>query len=164
MKPTVYAVIGLVMYGLQNAIIDIKLKGYSTVSLLVGFYLILLPLGLGLFLYQKYVGQPLVIPSGSAMMTVSAVAIMFFIADFFYIGAYTNGGNAIAITILAALVPVVVALVKFGVIREVPTPYHFGGFVLALMSVMLVAYGNSKKPIELGTGTAIAVEEPTLAK
>lgn len=149
MKSIIYALVGIVLYAVQNTIIDVKLRQFSTVGLLVGFYLILLPLGLGLFLYQKLSGTALVIPSGNDFKIVAAVAVMFFVADFFYVGAYTSGGNVVVVTILFVLMPVFGALMKFLWVREAPTPFHFAGFFFALLAVIFIAIGNSKKPIEI---------------
>src|SRR5687767_550703 len=113
MRPIIYAVIGVVLYGIQNAIIDVKLRQYSTVGLLIGWYVTMLPMGLLLFAYQKYAQQEIVLPPYDAMKIVAIVAVMFFIADFFYISAFTNGGDALTITILALLVPLIVAITKF---------------------------------------------------
>ena len=154
MKSIVYAIIGVVLYAVQNVLIDVKLKEYSTVSLLLGFYLMLLPLALGLFLYQKYMGQGVLVPTGDALKVVAAVAFMFFVADFFYIGAYTSGGNVVVVTIMLVLMPVIGALLKFLWVKEIPTPYHVAGFVCAMLAVVFIAVGNSKKPIEITTETA----------
>jgi len=161
MKSIVYALIGLTLYAVQNVIIDVKLKQYSTMGLLVGFYLVMLPVGLGVIFYQKYTGQSLSIPSGNAMGIVAAVALMFFIADFFYIGAYTSGGSAVPITILAALVPVVCALLKFLWVKEVPTRFHLAGFACALLAIVFIALGNAQKKVEVKSddSTLIAATE-----
>jgi drug/metabolite transporter (DMT)-like permease len=127
MKSVIYALIGLVMYAITNTIIDVRLKQYSTPSLLVGWYLVLLPLALGLYLYQRFAGRPTALP--------------------------TVGGNAITITILAVLLPVVVALIKFVWVKEVPTPYHLAAFACALLAIVFIAVGNAKKPIEIPTQT-----------
>ena len=145
MKSVIYAVIGLVLYAITNTIIDVRLKQYTTVSLLLGWYVVLFPLAIGLFFYTKYFGQPMVIPAGADLKMLMAVAAIFFVADFFYIGAFTNGGNVVTITILVALVPVVAGLVKYVWVKDVPTRYHLVGFVLALLAVACVAVGNSKK-------------------
>jgi drug/metabolite transporter (DMT)-like permease len=137
------------MYGLQNAIIDVKLRQYSTVGLLIGWYLTMLPMGLLLFAYQKYSQQEVVLPPYDALKIVGAVAIMFFIADFFYIGAFTNGGDALTITILALIVPLVVAITKFVWVGEAPTKYHLVAFACAVLTVVFVAIGNMKKPVEI---------------
>ncbi|MEI7777358.1 MAG: EamA family transporter [bacterium] len=149
MKSIIFALIGITLYAVQNAIIDVKLKQYSAVSLLVGFYLVLLPLGVCLLLYQKSTGQPMAMPSGSSFKILVAVAVMFFVADFFYVGAYTSGGNVVVVTILFVLMPVLGALIKFLWVKEVPTPYHFVGFVCAALAIFFIAIGNSKKPIEI---------------
>jgi drug/metabolite transporter (DMT)-like permease len=147
MKSIIFALVGVILYAIQNTIIDVKLKQYSTVSLLMGLYIILLPLAVGLFLYQKFTGQAVIIPSGSSFKILAAVAIMFFVTDFFYIGAYTSGGNVVVITILLVLMPVIGALIKFMWVKEIPTPYHFAGFIFAMIAVIFIAIGNSKKPV-----------------
>jgi drug/metabolite transporter (DMT)-like permease len=149
MKTTLFALIGVIMYAIQNTIIDVRLKQYSTVSLLIGWYGVLLPLAVGLFVYQKIIGSPVVIPTGSNLWMLVAVAVMFFVADFFYIGAYTAGGDAVTITILLAMMPVVAALMKFVWVKEIPTFYHVVGFICALFAVGFVAVGNAKRPIEI---------------
>jgi drug/metabolite transporter (DMT)-like permease len=149
MKSIVYALIGICMYAVQNVIIDVKLKQYSTATLLMSFYIVLLPLGAGLFFYQKMRGQQVIVPDKDAVLLIAAVAAMFFFADFFYIGAYTKGGNAVTITILAVLMPVLCAVMKFLWVREIPTRYHFIGFLFAALAITFVAVGNSKKPVEI---------------
>jgi drug/metabolite transporter (DMT)-like permease len=151
MKSIIYALIGIILYAVQNTIIDVRLKQYSTVSLLVGMYIILLPLGVGLFLYQKYMGQAMITPSGNDFKIVAFVAAMFFIGDFFYVGAYTSGGNVVTITILLVLMPVIGGLMKFWWLKESPTPYHFVAFVCAALAIVFIALGDSKKPTELKT-------------
>lgn len=137
------------LYAIQNAVIDVKLKQFSTVSILLGFYIILLPLACGLFLYQKLMGQPLVFPTGEPLKILAVVSAVFFVADFFYVGAYTSGGNVVAITTICILMPVVGGLMKFVWVKEVPTPYHLAGFVLAALAVILIAVGDTRKPIKL---------------
>lgn len=148
MKSIIYALIGVILYAVQNTIIDVRLKQYSTVSLLVGWYVVLLPLAAGLYLYSRYVGSPTVFPIGSDLKLLGAVAVMFFIADFFYIGAFTAGGNVVAITILLVLMPVIGALMKFVWVKEAPSAYHLWGFVFAVFAVVFVAVGDAKKPTE----------------
>ncbi len=157
MKSITWALIGIVLYAIQNTIIDVRLSKYSTVSLLVGWYIMLLPLALGLYLYHRYFGSPTPFPAGADLKLLAAVAVMFFIADFFYIGAFTAGGNAVTITILLVLMPVVASVMKFVWVKEVPTPYHFAAFLLAFGAVALVAVGNSKKPVKVASSSPAAV-------
>lgn len=147
MKSIIFAVIAITLYAIQNTLIDVKLKQYSTVSLLVGFYLILLPLGLGLFLFMKMTGQPIAVPTDDSLKILGVVAVAFFVADFFFIGAYTSGGDVVTITIITVLMPVIGAVLKFLWVKEVPTTYHFAGFAFAALAIIFIAVGNSKKPI-----------------
>ncbi|MEY2640871.1 MAG: hypothetical protein RL150_264 [Candidatus Parcubacteria bacterium] len=145
MKTTLYALIGIVLYAIQNAIIDVKLKQYSPTGILLGFYIILLPLALGLFLWQKASGQPVGIPTGKPFLILSLVAVMFFIADFFYIGAYTSGGNVVTVTILLSLMPVIGGIIKFFWVRDVPNGWQVTSFGFALIAVICIAIGNTRK-------------------
>jgi drug/metabolite transporter (DMT)-like permease len=150
-KSIVYALIGIVCYAITNTIIDVRLKQYSTISLLVGWYIVLFPLTLGLYLYQRSMGAPTRLPSGNDLSFLVLVAMIYFIADYFYIGAFTVGGtsNVVTITILLVLMPVIAALIKFVWVKESPTPYHFAAFACALLAVLFVAMGDLKKPVEL---------------
>ena len=138
-KAIIYALIGVVLYGVQNAIIDVKLKQYSTVSLLVWFYLALLPCGLLLLGFQKYTGQEIVAPKGGDLWAMVAVGVMFFIADYFYLGAYTNGSDVVTITLLLVLMPVIGAAVKFLWVGERPNLCHLAAFACATLAVVFVA-------------------------
>ncbi len=153
MKSIVFALIATILYAIQNTLIDVKLKQYSTVSLLLGFYLILLPLGIAMFLFMKFTGQPISIPSGEGIKIVAVVAISFFVADFFFVGAYTSGGNVVTITIILVLMPVIGAIIKFLWVKEIPTSYHIVGFIFAALAVTFIAIGNSKKPISIEEAT-----------
>ena len=157
MKSIVYACIAIMLYAIQNTIIDVKLKNNSTASLLLVFYIVLLPLAIGLFCYQKLSGQAVTIPQGNTLWIVVAVAVMFFVADFFYFGAYTSGGDVATITIILVLMPVVSALIKFLWVKDVPTPYHMIGFVFAAISVIFILIGNSKKATKLTTEEQSAI-------
>lgn len=145
MRSVIYALVGIVMYAITNTIIDVRLKQYSTVGLLISWYIVLLPLTLGLYLYQRFAGKPTTLPSGNDVWFLLAVGVVFFVADFFYIGAFTAGGNAVTITILAVLLPVIVALIKFFWIKETPTLYHLAAFVCALLAVAFIAVGTQSR-------------------
>jgi drug/metabolite transporter (DMT)-like permease len=158
MKPFLFAFFAIILYAVQNALIDEKLRRYSTASLLVGFYLVMLPLG-GLFLgYMKATGKPIEVPVGNHLWILIAVAVMFFLADLLYLGAYTNGGNAIMITILVVLVPVLVALIKFVWFKYTPTNYHIASFFFALLSIVFIAIGNNKKEKEQKTNDSPQIQ------
>lgn len=159
MKSLVFALIGIVLYAIQNTIIDVRLSKYSTVNLLVGWYIVLLPMAAGLYIYQRFSGGQSSMPVGSDLTLLAAVAVMFFIADFFYIGAFTAGGNVVAITILLVLMPVLAALLKFVWVKEVPTTYHFIAFTFAFLAVIFVAVGNSKRPIEIKSSIEVQISE-----
>ena len=76
--------IGVVLYVVQNVLIDVKLKEYSTVSLL-RLLSHAFATGTGHSVPEIY-GPRSSCSNGDALKVVAAVAFMFFVADFFYIG------------------------------------------------------------------------------
>lgn len=155
MKPILFALMAVILYAIQNVLIDVKLKQYSTIALLLGFYLVLLPLGLIAFIYLKSTGQPVVLPSGDGLKILVVVAVLFFVADVLYVGAYTSGGEVVSITILAVLMPVVGAIVKYIWVKEPPTKYHVAGLICAALAITFVGIGNLKKPAAVSPAASV---------
>jgi drug/metabolite transporter (DMT)-like permease len=152
-KVVFQALVGIILYAVQNTIIDVKLKQYSTLALLLQWYLVMLPLGAAVLIYQWYWGKEIIMPSGTDFKLVAAIAVMFFIADALYIGAFQSGGDVVTITILATLIPVMGAGIKWGWLGEAPTRYHFAAFIFAVLAVSFIAIGNSKKATTSTTTT-----------
>jgi drug/metabolite transporter (DMT)-like permease len=159
MNAVVSALIGFTLSAVSNTVLDVKLKQYSTAELLIGWYLILLPFGAVLFMYQKYWGTGARIPQGSDFTLMAVAAVFFFLADFFYLNAYTKyGGDVVTITILVTLIPVIAAVLKFGWVGEAPTKYHVVAFAFAALAVTFIAIGNKQKPVERATASATQVQ------
>lgn len=156
MKAVLFALIGIVLYAIQNTIIDVRLSHYKTAELLIGWYVMMLPLGAAYFLYQRFLGGGATIPAGTDFLIVAATAVMFFVADYFYLGAYTKyGGGVVTVTIVAVLMPVLGAALKFAWVGEKPTWYHAAAFLCAALAVVFVALGNKHR------STAITLSAPT---
>lgn len=142
-KPIVYAFLAMWMYALQNVIIEVKLSKYTTMVLLLYWYFTLVPLavmGLG---YMYLTAQNVIIPNRNDAIMAIAVGVMFFFADFFYIGAYTNGGSLLAITTLVVLFPATAQLIKSGWVGGSFNYYHIAGYLLATIAVILIIKGSS---------------------
>ena len=163
MKSVIFALIAIVLYAIQNTVIDVKLKSNSTVSLLLGFYIILLPIAICHFSYMKLFGGGVVMPTGNSLLILGGVAVAFYVADYFYIGAYTAGGNVASVSIIAVLMPAVGVIMKFFWVKETPTPYHYGGFVFATLAIIFIAIGNSKKEPQIGGAEKASASATALA-
>ena len=142
-RPVVYAFLAMWLYAFTNVVIEVKLSKYTTMALLLYWYFTLAPLAVAGFGYMYLTGQKIAMPSGSDAGMAIAVAAVFFLADFFYIGAYTNGGSLLAVTTLVVLVPAMAQLIKFAWVGGSPNYYHMFGYLLAAIAVVLISKGSA---------------------
>ncbi|MFW0862742.1 MAG: EamA family transporter [Candidatus Komeilibacteria bacterium] len=142
MKTILLATGGMLLYALQSFLFENRLSKYTTPTLMVYLYLAMLPLALLSVGYMSFHKQPIVAPSGNAILLVVAIGVMYFVADYLYFTAYTSGGNLYVIATIAAMFPVFASIIKFVATKEPPNLYQLGAYILALCSVLLVSKGN----------------------
>src|SRR5262249_18732533 len=112
-RPILYAFLAMCLYALQNVLLEVRLSKYSTMGLLVYWYFTLAPLALIGLGYLYLTGQHLSLPTRADAPLVVTVGALFFVADLFYVGAYTSGGKLLAITALLVLFPAIAQVIKF---------------------------------------------------
>jgi hypothetical protein len=142
-RPVLYAFAAMWLYALQNVLLEVKLSKYSTMGLLVYWYFTLAPLALAGLGYLYLTGKNLVVPSRTDAPIVIAVGAMFFVADLFYVGAYTSGGKLLAITTLVVLFPAIAQFIKFAWLGGSVNYYHLLGYILAALAVIFISKGSS---------------------
>lgn len=145
-KPVVYAFLAMWLYAFSNVVIEVKLAKYTTMALLLYWYFTLAPLAVAGIGYMYLSGQKIVMPSGSDAGMAIAAAVVFFFADYFYIGAYTSGGSLLAVTTLVVLFPAIAQLIKFAWVGGSPNYYHLAGYLLAAIAVVLISKGSAVTP------------------
>lgn len=141
-RPIVYAFVAMWLYGLQNVIIEVKLAKYTTMALLLFWYFAMVPLALAGLGYMYFTGQSIAIPNRTDAVIATAVAVMFFFADFFYVGAYTNGGSVLVVTTMVVLFPAIAQLIKFLWVGGSWNYYHIFGYLFAALAVILISKGS----------------------
>lgn len=142
-KPVVYAFLAMWLYAFSNVVIEVKLAKYTTMALLLYWYFTLAPLAVAGLGYMYLSGQKIVVPHGSDAWMAIAAAVVFFFADYFYIGAYTSGGSLLAVTTLVVLFPAIAQLIKFAWVGGSPNYYHLVGYLLAAIAVVLISKGSA---------------------
>ena len=142
-RPVLYAFVAMCLYALQNVLLEVRLSKYSTMGLLVYWYFTLAPLAVAGIGYLYLTGQNLTLPSRLDVPIVIAVGALFFVADLFYVGAYTNGGNLLAITTLVVLFPAIAQLIKFVWVGGRLNYYHLAGYILAAVAIILIGKGSA---------------------
>ncbi len=144
MKPVMYACLAMVLYSLQNVILEQKLAKYTNASLLFYFYIVMLPLTLALILSLRVTKQPIIWPSGTAILIAIGVGAIYFFADYCFIGAYTNGGSLIMVMTIAMLFPVFASVIKYFWVGRLPNFYQIISYFFAAVSIILLIKGNLK--------------------
>lgn len=142
-RPVVYAFLAMWLYAFSNVVIEVKLAKYTTMALLLYWYFILAPLAVAGLGYMYLSGQKIVVPHSSDAWMAIAAAVVFFFADYFYIGAYTSGGSLLAVTTLVVLFPAVAQLIKFAWVGGSPNYYHLAGYLLAAIAMVLISKGSA---------------------
>lgn len=142
MKSILFALLALFLFAVQNVILEQKLAKYTAETLLVYFYLIMLPLAFLLLAYARITNQTIEPPFGNAVLIVLGTGLILFLANFFYINAYTSGGNLLTITTIVILFPVFASVIKFAWVGGLPNLYQIGGYILAVAAVFLTIKGN----------------------
>ncbi len=143
MKPILLALSAMIIYAIQNVIMEQKLSKYSVFPLLVYFYLAMLPMAVCGWFYLRFTNQSIFVPSGPTILVALALGLMFFAADSCYVGAYTNGGSVIVVGTIVALFPAIASTVKYFWKGSLPNIYQILGYSFALLAVFLLAKGNT---------------------
>jgi hypothetical protein len=143
MKPTFLAVLAITLYAAQSILFEQKLAKYSAPAILTIMYVVMLPLMAARLGSMKLFGEAIAFPVGNAMMYALVCGLIYFAADYAFVGAYTSGGSLMLVSTIVTLFPVLAALIKYLFLGSVPNGYQIGGWVAAFIAVVLVTYGES---------------------
>jgi drug/metabolite transporter (DMT)-like permease len=138
MKSIIFAIFATILYAVSGVIIEQKLEKFNTIPLTLLFTLAFIPLGLGILTFQKFTHQEIKFPTHGLLWLTLAMGAFYFLADYFYIGAFTAGGNVIVITTIIVIAPVIAALFKHLWTGSTPNAYQVVGYLLAATSVLLI--------------------------
>ena len=141
-RVTVYALVAMWLYALQNVLIEVRLAKYTALSLMVYWYFTLAPLALIGIAWMYWSHQPVKMPNWPDGGVAIAIGTMFFVADYFYISAYTSGGKLMAITAVTVMIPAMAQFIKYLWVGATFNRYHLAGYLLAALAVLLINKGN----------------------
>jgi len=140
MKSIIFTCIAVGFYAITNIVFEQKLVRYSIGAIMTHFSIGTLICSLAMLIWEKTT-QSSALPPKTEIPLICGVAILFFLADYFYIGAYKLGGNVFTITTIFVTFPAFAALIKFLWIGSLPNIYQIAGYCLAVISVFLFVKG-----------------------
>ena len=148
MKPIIFALVAIFFYGTGSVIIEQKLVKLHVINILIIEFAITLLLALAVRQYLQTgstTGGNLALPTDKATwISLLILGVIVFAANYLFNLSLILGGNAIVITSLMILMPVATVLVRNFWVREMPNIYCIAGYILAALSVLLVAKGTIK--------------------
>lgn len=142
MKPILLALAGMTIYAVTGVIIEQRLEKFSTAALVLLFTAPMVVISLIWLAVQKSNGG-VAFPAGGALVLTLLLGAIYFFGDYFYLGAFTSGGNVLAISTVAILAPVLTALIRHFWVGGWPNAYQVGGYALAAAAVLLLAKGGA---------------------
>ena len=141
MKSIIFAFAAMLLYGISSLVIEQKFERYNTIVLTFLFTLPFIPLTLLFLGGEKVMGERIIFPQGNYFWLIMVMGVLYFFADYFFVGAFTAGGNVLTILTIMMLSPVVAVVAKYLWVGGVPSAYQIVGYIFAACAVFLLAVG-----------------------
>lgn len=143
MKPAILALLGATLYASLGLLMEQKFSKCSAPAILLLMYCVMVPLTVGRLGSMRALGETIAFPADALILVALAGGVLYFCADYAFFGAFTSGGSLMLVMPLAAMSPVMAALLKYIVLGKAPNWYSVAGMSFALIAVAFVAYGES---------------------
>lgn len=142
-KPVIFSFLALACYSVTNVILQEKFSKFNNLTLMCVYMVPILVVAVIGRVVTKTSDPSFDFPVGQDLAVLIGVGILFAIADYFYVGAYTNGGDLTTTTCIIAMLPVVASIIRYAWVGGIPNAYQISGYFCALLAVLLVAKGSA---------------------
>ncbi len=143
MKPIIFAILAVIGYAAGNVIMEERLTKYNNLTIIMGYIPVVFIAAFIMRAATKTSEASYDFPVGSDLVMLMLMGAVFAVADYFFIGAYTNGGSLLVVTSIVTLFPVIASLIKFVLTRDIPNVWQLSGYACAAVAVFLVAKGST---------------------
>ena len=145
MKPIVFTLIATGCYAVCNVLLELKFSKLNALTLMIVYASVIWVSAVGMRQVVKTSDPSFNFPVGTTLVLAIVLGLIYTAGDYFFVGAYTNGGDVVTITCITVLIPVVASLLKFGITKQLPNLWQVSGYALAAAAVVLVAKGSVTK-------------------
>lgn len=142
MKPVIFAVLATLCYAAANLIMDQRFAKYNNLTVMVCYSLVIFLSASLLRQITKTNDPSFNFPQGSSLVWVVIMGLIFTAADYFYIGAYTNGGSLMTVTSIIVMFPVFAGVLKYLWTGDSPNGWQVGSCLVAIVAVLMAAKGS----------------------
>jgi len=142
-KPTIFAFLAMMLYAATNVVLEEKFSKFNNLTIMCIYVLpVVLVAFVGRWL-TKTSDPSFDFPVGNELIILIVLGFMWAAADYFYIGAYTNGGSLLTITSIMVMFPAVASIIKLVWTHGLPNMWQVSGYLLAACGMILVAKGST---------------------
>ena len=146
MKPILFTLAATACYAVYNVLLELKFSKLNPLTLMIIYASVIWVSAFGMRQVVKTEDPSFNFPIGTMLVLAIVLGLICTAGDYFFINAYTNGGDVVTITCITILIPVVASLMKFGITKQLPNLWQVSGYVLTAVGVILVAKGSMLKP------------------
>jgi len=144
MKPILFALIATLLYAVCNVLLELKFSKLNPLTLMIVYASVIWISAVSMRQVMKTDDPSFSFPTGTLLAVAIVLGLIYAVGDYFFVSAYTHGGDVVTITSITILIPVLASLIKFGITKQVPNLWQVSGYILAAGGVILVARGSMK--------------------
>src|SRR2546428_3684561 len=142
MKPIIFSLVATACYAVCNVLLELKFSKLNQLTLMIVYASVIWLSAVGLRQLVKTNDPSFNFPIGTTLVLAIVLGLIYTVGDYFFVGAYTHGGDVVTITCITVLIPVVASLIKFGITKHLPNLWQVSGYILAAAAVVPVAKGS----------------------
>src|SRR5262245_2976071 len=120
MKPILFTLIATACYAVCNVLLELKFSKLNALTLMIMYASVIWISAFGVRQLVKTDDPSFSFPVGTMLLLVIMLGLIYAAGDYFFVSAYTNGGDVVTITCITVLIPVVASLLKFGITKSLP--------------------------------------------
>lgn len=128
------------LYALQNSFVEKVLAGYNLIYVQIAFGGCLLAISTVISFFVKLPGKAPFHPK--EIVVVLGISAIIFLADYFFLSSYEQGGNAFLVASLFTTLPVMAGVIRFVMTRHTPSPVEVIGMLVVVAGVMIFTFGS----------------------
>ena len=147
MKPILFTLVATACYAVCNVLLELKFSKLNALTVMILYASVIWISAFGMRQLVKTNDPSFNFPAGTMLLAAIVLGLIYTAGDYFFVSAYTNGGDVVTITCITILIPVVASLIKFGVTKDLPNLWQVSGYALAAGGVILVAKGSMKQVV-----------------
>ena len=142
MKTVLFSLLAMIFYAIANVLVEQKLARLNSLTIIICYSGVIFITTFLARLIMKTNNPEFDFPKGTLLFAALGVGVIFTLADYFLMTAYTTGGKLFVVTSIYVLFPVCASFLKFLLTGERPNIWLVIGYTSAIIAVLCISKGN----------------------